>query len=61
MASIKFDNLPEFKRLTKGKDPVDEIWIERYEFDISPFDLEEDMFNVISYALLTYLSIAWSI
>lgn len=50
MASIKFDNLPEFKRLTKGKDPVDEIWIERYEFDISPFDLEEDMFNVISYA-----------
>lgn len=50
MSAIKFDNLPEFKRLTKDKGPVEEIWIERYEFDISPWDLEGDMFNVISYS-----------
>lgn len=50
MAAIKFDNLTEFKRLTKDKGPTDEIWIERYEFDIAPWDLEGDYFNVISYA-----------
>lgn len=50
MAAIKFDNLFEFKQLTKGRKSVDKIWIERSEFDIAPWDREIDKFNVVSYA-----------
>lgn len=50
MSAIKFDRLEEFKKLIEGQGPVDDIWIEKYEFDIGPWDLDGDYFNVISYS-----------